>query len=119
MEKSPEPSLQNPRNKKRKPLGPSRVEAKKKKKQKQRETTNVSRSSDGGDQSNNEPQPASAATQLRFLLDQFQSANGVNLSSLELESIKGIFVYICLIDLRYISICLGVREMVENINNVK
>ncbi|KAL5542915.1 hypothetical protein UlMin_010625 [Ulmus minor] len=88
MEKSLEPSPQNPRNKKRKPLGPSKVEAKKKRKQKQRETTNGSRSSDGGDQSNNEPQPASAATQLRFLLDQFQYANGVNLSSLELESIK-------------------------------
>ena len=40
-----------------------------------------------GDNNNN--QPASPSQQLSYFLSQFQSANGVQISSLELESIKG------------------------------
>jgi len=43
--------------------------------------------------------PASASQQLGFFINEFQSANGVQLSSIELESIKGIsflFVFYCL-----------------------
>ncbi|KAJ7979089.1 Protein CMSS1-like [Quillaja saponaria] len=39
-------------------------------------------------ESDNNIQPASASEQLRFFLDQFQSAKGLQLSSLERESIK-------------------------------
>ena len=48
--------------------------------------------------------PASASQQLSFFINEFQSANGVQLSSIELESIKGIsflffsffIVFVCL-----------------------
>ncbi|GLT77977.1 hypothetical protein SLA2020_495290 [Shorea laevis] len=70
--KAEKPS-KNPK-KKRKPLGPSRAE------------TKPNKSDNGKSQ---EVQAAPAAEQpLSFFLHQFQSANGVQLSSLELDSIK-------------------------------
>ncbi|XP_022735360.1 uncharacterized protein LOC111288652 [Durio zibethinus] len=41
-----------------------------------------------GDSNNPLPTPASPSQQLSYFLSQFQSANGVQLSSLEMESIK-------------------------------
>ena len=80
-------SLKNPKNKRKKPLAPTNLNNKKKSKKpriQNPETTN----------NNNEiiqkvQQPASASEQLSCFLNQFQSANGVQLSSLELESLKG------------------------------
>lgn len=79
-------SLKNPKNKRKKPLAPTNLNNKKKsnKPQIQNPETN----------NNNEiiqkvQQPASASEQLSCFLNQFQSANGVQLSSLELESLKG------------------------------
>lgn len=79
-------SLKNPKNKRKKPLAPTNLNNKKKsnKPQIQNPETN----------NNNEiiqkvQRPASASEQLSCFLNQFQSANGVQLSSLELESLKG------------------------------
>lgn len=90
--KAEKPS-KNPK-KKRKPLGPSRAETKpksksKSKREKKRADLIESKSDNGKSQ---EVQAAPAAEQpLSFFLHQFQSANGVQLSSLELDSIKGTF----------------------------
>lgn len=104
MEKPSKPSSKNP-SKKRKPLGPNKADLKnktKKKKQRHSKTNDIDDSNSGGgvEPSGNgetcdkaEAPLASASAQLKFFLDQFQSANGVQLSSLELESINGIFIF--------------------------
>lgn len=66
----------NPKRK-RIPLGPDRITSKKKKAK-----TKTS------DKNNSSLGLATAAEQLSFFVDQYQSANGVQLSVLELESIK-------------------------------
>ncbi|PON95564.1 Protein Cms [Trema orientale] len=96
-EKPSNRSSKNP-SKKRKSLAPNKADPKteskkkrKNKKQRPSQTNDDNSNSDGRDQHNNangEAPPASASAQLKFFLDQFQSANGVQLSSLELESIK-------------------------------
>ena len=81
-------SLKNPKNKGKKPLAPTNLNNKKFKKPRiQNPETN-------NNNNNNEiiqkvQLPASASEQLSCFLNQFQSANGVQLSSLELESLKG------------------------------
>ncbi|EXC14240.1 hypothetical protein L484_021737 [Morus notabilis] len=103
VEKPSKPSLKNPSKKRKLPLGPIKTdEAKKRskttKKKKQRliETNDnkndnddrVEEQNDNGESGNNEVVQTSASTQLRVFLDQFQSGNGIQLSSLELEAIK-------------------------------
>lgn len=104
----------NPKNKGR-PLGPktrktkadSHTRSKKKKEKKQRlsngggngnpideKASNQSSQNDNGLSEGAEVQPASASAQLSFFLDKFQSANGVQLSSLELESFNGTFYFV-------------------------
>ncbi|XP_007033991.2 PREDICTED: protein CMSS1 [Theobroma cacao] len=92
---------QNPRNN-RKPLGPKsdipKSKSKKKKKTKNNnnhqndtdpiETKNKTTVVTGNNSNNPRPPPATPRQQLSYFLSQFQSANGVQLSSLELESIK-------------------------------
>lgn len=56
-----------------------------KKTKQQKNTTKKAKNVNG----NNEVQAASASEQLSFFLNEFQSANDIQLSSLELESIKG------------------------------
>ena len=78
-------SLKNPKNKRKKPLAPINLNKKKKSKKPRIQNPETT---------NNEivqkvQQPASATEQLSCFLNQFQSANGVQLSSLELESLKG------------------------------
>ncbi|KAA8531311.1 hypothetical protein F0562_006018 [Nyssa sinensis] len=72
-------SLKNP--KKRIPLGPYRAKTKSKKKIKHDDNNK-------NNETNNNVLPATASQQLSFFLDQYQSANGIQLSSLELEAIK-------------------------------
>lgn len=92
-------SLRNPKNK-GKPLGPNNTKRKKEKKKKQRVNNqnpiedkaskqNTQNSKNNNSLSNaTKAQPASASAQLSFFLDQFQSGNGVKISSLELESVN-------------------------------
>ncbi|XP_062108088.1 protein CMS1 [Humulus lupulus] len=98
MKKPSKLSSKNP-SKKRKPLGPSKTDLKnksKKKKQRRSKTNDDNSNSDGqagpGGNGNTSDDvvaaPASASAQLKFFLDQFQSANDIQLSSLELESLK-------------------------------
>ncbi|KAM1797646.1 hypothetical protein ACFX12_031804 [Malus domestica] len=108
-------SHRNPKNKGR-PIGPktkktkadSHTKSKKKKEKKQRlsngggngnptdeKASNQNSQNDNGLRDSAEVQPASASAQLSFFLDKFQSANGVQLSSLELES----FNDKCILDL--------------------
>ena len=77
-------SLKNPKNKRKKPLASTNLNNKKFKKPRIQnpETTN-------NEIVQKVQQPASATEQLSCFLNQFQSANGVQLSSLELESLKG------------------------------
>lgn len=81
-------------NIKQKRLGPKRAKTKLKSKKKKRDKNEAEliQNIQSSHENNEEAHPASAAKrQLCFFLDQFQSANGVQLSSLELESIKGTF----------------------------
>ncbi|KAG4179956.1 hypothetical protein ERO13_A10G136100v2 [Gossypium hirsutum] len=78
-----------------KPFGPNnpKSQSKFKKKTNTKNTANrqikTKTTSVTGNNKNNQPsQPASPSQQLRYFLSQFESANGVQLSSLELESIK-------------------------------
>ncbi|XP_015887049.3 protein CMS1 [Ziziphus jujuba] len=99
-EKPSKPSLKkNPNPNKRKLLGPKTVQSKKKKKIKQRlgktndnenpvQNNEIQRHHDSQNDDNQKLQPISGSAQLRFFLEQFQSANGLQLSSIELESIK-------------------------------
>ncbi|XP_018815173.2 protein CMSS1 [Juglans regia] len=76
---------------KQKRLGPKRAKTKLKSKKKRRDKNEAEliQNIQSSHENNEEAYPASAAKrQLCFFLDQFQSANGVQLSSLELESIK-------------------------------
>ena len=80
-------SLKNPKNKRKKPLAPTNLNNKKKSKKPRIQNPETNNN-------NNEiiqkvQPPASASEQLSCFLNQFQSANGVQLSSLELESLKG------------------------------
>uniref|UniRef100_A0A7N2MUQ4 Uncharacterized protein n=1 Tax=Quercus lobata TaxID=97700 RepID=A0A7N2MUQ4_QUELO len=80
-------SLKNPKNKRKKPLAPTNLNNKKKSKKPRIQNPETNNNN------NNEiiqkvQQPASASEQLSCFLNQFQSANGVQLSSLELESLK-------------------------------
>ncbi|KAF7133448.1 hypothetical protein RHSIM_Rhsim09G0036800 [Rhododendron simsii] len=68
---------ENPNKRKRIPLGPNRVLAKNEKKAKTKP-----------DKNHISLGVATAAEQLSFFVDQYQSANGVQLSALELEPIK-------------------------------
>ncbi|GMN59657.1 hypothetical protein TIFTF001_028751 [Ficus carica] len=107
----PKTSLKNPNNKnnnnKRKSKPPLQKRSKtKKKKLLSNPNDNYDdrneEQNDNGENDNNEVAPApastsvSASTQLRLLLDLFQSANGVQLSSLELESFNGILFFVSL-----------------------
>ncbi|XP_021290396.1 protein CMSS1 isoform X2 [Herrania umbratica] len=90
---------QNPKNN-RKPLGPkSDIPKSKSKKKKTKNNHNHQNDTDQietktkttvvtGNNNNPPPPPASPRQQLSYFLSQFQSANGVQLSSLELESVK-------------------------------
>ncbi|TYH49712.1 hypothetical protein ES332_D10G155000v1 [Gossypium tomentosum] len=78
-----------------KPFGPNnpKSQSKFKKKTNTKNTANrqikTKTTSVTGNNKNNQPSPpASPSQQLRYFLSQFESANGVQLSSLELESIK-------------------------------
>ncbi|KAK8556280.1 hypothetical protein V6N13_064329 [Hibiscus sabdariffa] len=75
-----------------KPLGNLKSESKFKKKKKSKKTKNSktqSKATAVTGKKNNQPSPAaSPSQQLSYFLSQFESANGVQLSSLELESIK-------------------------------
>ncbi|XP_054822764.1 uncharacterized protein LOC129321061 [Prosopis cineraria] len=94
--KEHEPPNSTPKNpNSRKTLAPKLAKAKitKKKKKKKNGGTvqSIGEPQPGISQNNGsvkEFQPASASDQLRFFLDQFQSAKGVQISSLELESLK-------------------------------
>ncbi|KAK7857059.1 protein cmss1 [Quercus suber] len=98
-------SPKNPKNKRKKPLAPTNLNNKKKSKKpriQKPETNNYN---------NNEiiqkvQQPATASEQLSCFLNQFQSANGVQLSSLELESLKDT----CIVELSQ-----GTDQDVENL----
>ncbi|KAK9288880.1 hypothetical protein L1049_017346 [Liquidambar formosana] len=79
-DKTSKTSFKNPN--KRLPLGPNRA-----KKNKTKKKVNKTKKNQNNNESNG-VQRASASQQLSFFLNQFQSANGVQLSSLELESIK-------------------------------
>ncbi|GKV37731.1 hypothetical protein SLEP1_g45726 [Rubroshorea leprosula] len=103
-------SLRNPKSN-TKSLRPKIKRTKKKKKNNSKSSTigainnhgnKTSRNSETGD-----VQPASPSHQLRFFLNQFQSANGVQLSSLELESIKDTCVVDVSQDLSQDGSCLG------------
>jgi protein CMS1 len=73
----------------RKPLAPNNKTKKKKKQPLQKPTKNQPEPIEN----TQNLQPPSAAEQLSFFINQFQSANGVQLSSLELESLKGTYHY--------------------------
>lgn len=105
------PSPKNPNARKR-PLGPRKSDKKKKKKQ-QRITKNDNRNHHSNEKSineinaittqhdendnlnvendnvNNQVLESTASNQFKYFVEHFQSANGVLLSSIELESIKG------------------------------
>ncbi|KAM6545712.1 hypothetical protein CsatB_026448 [Cannabis sativa] len=97
MKKPSKLSSKNP-SKKRQPLAPNKTELKdksKKKKQRHSNTNDDNSNPDGQAGSANGrtsdgvvAAPASASAQLKFFLDLFQSANGIQLSSLELEPLK-------------------------------
>lgn len=105
-------SLRNPKNK-GKPLGPNNTKRKKEKKKKQRvnnqnpiedkaSNQNTQNSNNNNSLSNaTKAQPASASAQLSFFLDQFQSGNGVKISSLELESVNGTISFFIFIWVRF------------------
>ena len=78
-------SLKNPKNKRKKPLAPTNLNNQKKSKKPRIQNTETNNS----EIFQKVQQPASASEQLSCFLNQFQSANGVQLSSLELESLKG------------------------------
>ncbi|OMP02669.1 hypothetical protein CCACVL1_02730 [Corchorus capsularis] len=84
---------QNPKSN-RKPFGPKSKQKKKTKtknnhKKNDTEQTKTKTTIVTGDNNNHPPPPpASPSEQLNYFLTQFQSANGVQLSSLELESLK-------------------------------
>uniref|UniRef100_A0A803R7N9 Protein CMSS1 n=1 Tax=Cannabis sativa TaxID=3483 RepID=A0A803R7N9_CANSA len=97
MKKPSKLSSKNP-SKKRQPLAPNKTELEDKSKKKKQRHSNTN-----DDNSNPDGQagpangrtsddvvaaPASASAQLKFFLDLFQSANGIQLSSLELEPLK-------------------------------
>lgn len=63
------------------------IPTKYKKKKGQKNTTRKAENENGNDEV--QAPSASASEQLSFFLNEFQSANGIQLSSLELESIKG------------------------------
>lgn len=65
------------------------IPAKYKKKKGQKNTTRKAKNENGNDEVQAPSASASASEQLSFFLNEFQSANGIQLSSLELESIKG------------------------------
>ncbi|KAI4334793.1 hypothetical protein L6164_013503 [Bauhinia variegata] len=67
-----------------------KIEKKSKKKKKERTRSNINDPSQSNrtNENSEELQKGSASEQLRFFLDQFQAAKGVQLSSLELESLK-------------------------------
>lgn len=67
------------------------IPTKYKKKKGQKNTTRKAKNENGNDevQAPSASASASASEQLSFFLNEFQSANGIQLSSLELESIKG------------------------------
>lgn len=67
------------------------VPTKYKKKKGQKNTTRKAKNENGNDEV--QAASASASEQLSFFLNEFQSANGIQLSSLELESIKGHISY--------------------------
>ncbi|GFY81647.1 hypothetical protein Acr_01g0014550 [Actinidia rufa] len=78
------------KTKRRSPLAPNRP-----KKTKTKSKKSKFENSESNESKNNRSGivlAETAADQLRFFLDQFQSANGVQLSSLELESINGVCV---------------------------
>ena len=130
-EKPPKASSKNP-SKKRKPLGlgPNNTDPKKKltkKKQRHSKTKDDNSNSDARVQQSDNGQNCdkgvapvpSPSEQLKFFLDQFQSANGLHLSSLELESITGIYIYIYIFFFFhfwvcfYISICIYIYIYTE------
>ncbi|KAM5569931.1 hypothetical protein ABKV19_017112 [Rosa sericea] len=82
-----------------KPLGPktSKLKANKKKKQPQRPIKNTQNENQIGTQNSEDGklQPASPSAQLNLFLDKFQSANRLQLSSLELDSLTDK----CIVDL--------------------
>lgn len=82
----------DPKNK-QKPLGPERAKTKLKSNKKEKITkADLIVNDESNKEISQEVLPASGAEQqLSFFLDQFQSANRVQLSSIELESIKGTF----------------------------
>lgn len=57
---------------------------------KKHKNNNIKNKTPNNDNNITKVQPASASEQLTFFLNQFESANGVQLSSLELESMQGI-----------------------------
>lgn len=69
------------------------VPTKYKKKKGQKNTTRKAKNENGNDEVQAPSASASASEQLSFFLNEFQSANGIQLSSLELESIKGHISY--------------------------
>lgn len=73
------------------------IPTKYKKKKGQKNTTRKAKNENGNDEvqapSASASASASASEQLSFFLNEFQSANGIQLSSLELESIKGHISY--------------------------
>ncbi|XP_038710009.1 uncharacterized protein C3orf26 homolog isoform X2 [Tripterygium wilfordii] len=87
-------SLKNPKVKPKR-LSPNRADTKQTKKKNEKLLINkTKKNKDGGSQIktndtvNNEVQAASASSPLQFFINQLQSANGVQLSSLELESLN-------------------------------
>lgn len=85
----------------KKSLAPKRAKTKKKKddnqtksiKKKKDKNKSVENNKNDDVVQNNDVKPASASELLSFFLNQFQSANAVQLSSLELDSIKGFFFF--------------------------
>ncbi|XP_075662461.1 uncharacterized protein LOC142631967 isoform X1 [Castanea sativa] len=81
-------SLKNPKNKRKKPLAPTNLNNKKKSKKPRIQNPETNNNNNNNEIIQKVQQPASASEQLSCFLNQFQSANGVQLSSLELESLK-------------------------------
>lgn len=106
-ERSAKPSLRNPNDslsskrppfKKKKTATSNASEGKSKKRDKKKPKQSVERPDGGGaneiPQSNDcNSQPLTASEQLKFFVDLYQSANNVQLSSLELESFNGASVF--------------------------
>ena len=82
-------SLKNPKNKRKKPLAPTNLNTKKKSKKPRIQNPETNNNNNNNEIIQKVQLPASASEQLSCFLNQFQSANGVQLSSLELESLKG------------------------------